>query len=113
MSDSSGNKVSMANFFYWKFVGYEFLIELINATKIYTYVLSRFQYRWTATVPGTNWYHSHVAFQRGDGLLGMYVVRLPPKDEVHSKSYDYDLTDHHIVAQEWFHGVSFKLWLNK
>ena len=57
-------------------------------------------------MPGTNWYHSHVAFQRGDGLLGMYVVRLPPEEEVHVKAYDYDLTDHHIIAQEWFHGVS-------
>ena len=108
MSDSSGNKVSVANFLLeicW--IRIIILIELINATKVYTYILSRFQYKWTATVPGTNWYHSHVAFQRGDGLLGMYVVRLPPEDEVHSKSYDYDLTDHHIVAQEWFHGVSF------
>ena len=69
----------------------------------------RFQYKWTATVPGTNWYHSHVAFQRGDGLLGMYIVRLPPDEETHVKSYDYDLTDHHIVAQEWFHGVSSRI----
>ena len=69
------------------------------------YIYFRFQYKWTATVPGTNWYHSHVAFQRGDGLLGMYIVRLPPEEEVHSQGYDYDLTDHHIIAQEWFHGV--------
>ena len=70
----------------------------------------RFQYRWTATVPGTNWYHSHMAFQRGDGLLGMYIVRIPPEEEPHTSRYDYDLTDHHIVAQEWFHGVIFSIF---
>ena len=37
----------------------------------------------------------------------MYTVRLPPEDEPHSRLYDYDLTDHLIVAQEWFHGVIF------
>ena len=67
----------------------------------------RFVYRWTATVPGTNWYHSHIAHQRGDGLLGMYVVRLPPEEESHARRYDYDLTDHHMIAQEWFHGVNY------
>ena len=76
----------------------------------------RFVYRWTATVPGTNWYHSHIAHQRGDGVLGMYVVRLPPEEESHARRYDYDLTDHHMIAQEWFHGVNYifitwnKLW---
>ena len=35
----------------------------------------------------------------------MYIVRLPPESEVHSRHYDYDLTDHYIIAQEWFHGV--------
>ena len=62
-------------------------------------------------MPGTNWYHSHTAFQRGDGLLGMYTVRLPPEDEPHAARYDYDLTDHLIVAQEWFHGVRLLLSL--
>ena len=37
----------------------------------------------------------------------MYVVRLPPEEESHARRYDYDLTDHHMIAQEWFHGVSF------
>ena len=65
----------------------------------------RYQYRWKASIAGTNWYHSHHAFQRGDGLFGMYTVRLPPEVDKHSHNYDYDLTDHLIVAQEWFHGV--------
>ena len=39
-------------------------------------------------------------------MLGMYVVRLPPEEESHANGYDYDLTDHHMITQEWFHGVS-------
>jgi len=65
----------------------------------------RFSLKWKAVIPGSNWYHSHSSYQRGDGLLGMYIVRLPPESEVHSRHYDYDLTDHYIIAQEWFHGV--------
>ena len=38
----------------------------------------------------------------------MYIVRLPPEQEVHSLHYDFDLTDHYIIAQEWFHGVRDK-----
>jgi FtsP/CotA-like multicopper oxidase with cupredoxin domain len=67
--------------------------------------VKRFDYHWTAVVPGTNWYHSHTAYQRGDGLFGMYIVRLPPDMEVHSYNYDFDLTEHYIIVQEWFHGV--------
>ena len=37
----------------------------------------------------------------------MYVVRLPPEEESHANRYDYDLTDHHMITQEWFHGVSY------
>ena len=37
----------------------------------------------------------------------MYTVRQPPEDEAHARLYDYDLTDHLIVAQEWFHGVKY------
>ena len=65
----------------------------------------RFSYKWKAVIPGSNWYHSHSSYQRGDGLFGMYVVRVPPQVEVHAQHYDYDLTDHQIVIQEWFHGV--------
>ena len=56
-------------------------------------------------MPGTSWYHSHTAYQRGDGLFGMYIVRLPPDMEVHSYNYDFDLTEHYIIVQEWFHAV--------
>jgi hypothetical protein len=44
-------------------------------------------------------------FQRGDGHFGAYVVRQTPQDDPQSKLYDYDLTEHIIIAQEWFHAV--------
>ena len=35
----------------------------------------------------------------------MNIVRQAPEDEPHSRLYDYDLTEHLIIIQEWFHGV--------
>ena len=52
-------------------------------------------------------YHSHVAFQRGDGLFGPYIVRAIRDTDPNSKEYDFDLTEHFISVQEWFHKVSF------
>ena len=66
----------------------------------------RFQYSFVAATPGTNFWHSHTMFQRGDGHFGAYVVRRTPANDVHSKLYDFDLTEHVIIAQEWFHAVS-------
>ena len=79
------------------YFGQHFIFFFIN--------VKRFDYHWTAVVPGTSWYHSHTAYQRGDGLFGMYIVRLPPDMEVHSYNYDFDLTEHYIIVQEWFHAV--------
>jgi hypothetical protein len=44
-------------------------------------------------------------FQRGDGHFGAYVVRQTASQDVHANLYDYDLTEHVIIAQEWFHSV--------
>ena len=75
----------------------------------FVWFLIRFQYSFVAATPGTNFWHSHTMFQRGDGHFGAYVVRQTSQDEAHSKLYDYDLTEHVIVAQEWFHAVSSNL----
>ena len=50
-------------------------------------------------------YHSHTPFQIGDGNFGPYIVRQPFEEDVNSHLYDYDLTDHVIFPQEWFHTV--------
>lgn len=53
-------------------------------------------------------YHSHMSFQRGDGLFGPYIVRQPLGQDPNENLYDFDLTEHFIFPQEWFHAVSKK-----
>ena len=65
-----------------------------------------FRYKFEAKVPGTHFYHSHLSFQRGDGAFGAFVARQPVEEEPHSKWYDYDLSEHIIFPQEWFHDAS-------
>ena len=50
-------------------------------------------------------YHSHMSFQKGDGLFGPYIVRRPAGTDPNDHLYDYDLTEHLIFPQEWFHKV--------
>ena len=93
---------------YLDFICSEIIRCITYALSNILFCFKRFSYKWKAVIPGSNWYHSHSSYQRGDGLLGMYIVRLPPEQEVHSLHYDFDLTDHYIIAQEWFHGVRDK-----
>ena len=64
-----------------------------------------FRYQWEAAVGGTYFYDSFMALQRMDGLAGRYIVRQSPEEEPHSKLYDYDLTEHVILVQEYSHRV--------
>ena len=54
-------------------------------------------YQFTANPAGTFWYHSHTAFQRDDGLSGIFVVR-----EREVEDGGCDLSEHVIHLQEWF-----------
>ena len=54
-------------------------------------------------------YHSHMSFQKGDGLFGPYIVRRPAGTDPNDHLYDYDLTEHLIFPQEWFHKVLHKI----
>ena len=54
-------------------------------------------YQFTANPAGTFWYHSHTAFQRDDGLSGIFVVRERDVEDV-----GCDLSEHVIHLQEWF-----------
>ena len=73
---------------------------------MYQLFLYRFTYKFKAQTTGTMFYHSHVSHQRGDGNFGPYIVRQTPEDDPNSHLYDYDLTEHMIFPQEWFHEVS-------
>jgi FtsP/CotA-like multicopper oxidase with cupredoxin domain len=58
-----------------------------------------FQYRFKAIDRGTHMWHSHAASQRADGLAGALIIR--EANDVHSKLYDYDLSEHVIVLNDW------------
>ena len=45
-------------------------------------------------------YHAHSGIQRADGIFGAIVVR--QNNDQHAKLYDYDLSDHVIVLNDWF-----------
>ena len=65
----------------------------------------RFMYSFEARTSGTMFYHSHSSFQRADGLIGAYIVRQAPGNDPNDQLYDFDLTEHVIFPQEWFHQV--------
>ena len=54
-----------------------------------------------------------MSFQKGDGLFGPYIVRKPAGTDPNDHLYDYDLTEHLIFPQEWFHKVLLKYFLKK
>lgn len=60
-----------------------------------------FRYKFVAQDVGTHFYHSHMGFQRADGVSGLLIVRQPEEDEPHSDLYDHDLNEHGIMIQEW------------
>ena len=80
-----------------------------NIYILYSYF--RFRYQFKADTVGTGFYHSHSSFQRGDGLFGPYIVRTAKELDPNADEYDFDLTDHYISVQEWFHKVSV-MWIN-
>uniref|UniRef100_W8B7R7 L-ascorbate oxidase n=1 Tax=Ceratitis capitata TaxID=7213 RepID=W8B7R7_CERCA len=69
---------------------------------------STFRYRFRAENPGTHFWHSHTGMQRGDGVFGAFIVRRPRANEAHAHLYDFDLSEHKIILQDWVHtpGVS-------
>ncbi|KAK0066464.1 laccase-4 [Biomphalaria pfeifferi] len=62
---------------------------------------AKFTYRFTANNPGTHFWHAHAGVQRADGLFGSLVIRRPPSRESQYLLYDYDLTDHVIIVNDW------------
>ncbi|GFN83923.1 multicopper oxidase [Plakobranchus ocellatus] len=62
---------------------------------------SKFTYRFVARDPGTHYWHGHAGMQRADGLFGALVVRQAPLNEVHYTLYDYDLSEHVMIVNDW------------
>ncbi|XP_011645340.1 laccase-1-like isoform X2 [Pogonomyrmex barbatus] len=68
-----------------------------------------FRYKYIATEAGTHFWHSHIGFQRGDGVFGPLIVRVPPKVDWHKDLYDYD--DHTLVIADWAHELGLTKFL--
>jgi L-ascorbate oxidase len=51
---------------------------------------------------GTHLWHAHSNLQRGDGIFGAFVVRSSTNNSNY-KIYDYDLSEHVIVVNDWTH----------
>ena len=47
-------------------------------------------------------WHSHSGLQRADGLFGAFIVRQKRQEEKISSFYDFDLSEHVIVMNDWF-----------
>ncbi|XP_017091486.2 uncharacterized protein Mco4 [Drosophila bipectinata] len=62
-----------------------------------------FRYRFEVDHGGTNWWHSHTEHQRAFGLAGPLVVRMPTRLNPHAHLYDFDLSEHVIMIQDWVH----------
>ncbi|XP_033122701.1 laccase-15-like isoform X2 [Anneissia japonica] len=60
-----------------------------------------FVYKFIADPPGTHWWHSHSGIQRGDGMYGSLIVRAPKETEVNGGEYDFDLSEHVMIVNDW------------
>nr|CAD7446408.1 unnamed protein product [Timema bartmani] len=73
---------------------------------------SAFRYRYWADTPGTHFWHSHTGCQRGDGMFGGLVVRVPRTMDPHSDLYDHDLPEHLIQVLDWGHELGVVKFLD-
>ncbi|XP_030081054.1 laccase-2 [Drosophila hydei] len=62
-----------------------------------------FRYSFPADNAGTHFWHSHTGMQRGDGVFGPLIIRRPKHAEPHGGLYDFDLSEHVLVVQDWIH----------
>lgn len=58
-----------------------------------------FRYQFKADNPGTQFWHSHIGMQRGDGTFGALIIR--SANDRHKRLYDYD--EHLLIIQDWMH----------
>lgn len=50
-----------------------------------------------------------IGLQRGDGVYGPLIVRVPPKEDWHKDLYDID--EHTIVIADWTHQLGLDVFL--
>ncbi|KAG7209471.1 hypothetical protein KM043_015558 [Ampulex compressa] len=65
-----------------------------------------FRYQWYADNQGTHFWHAHSALHKMDGLFGSLIVRQPEIYDPNNKLYNYDLSEHVILINDWMHEAS-------
>ncbi|XP_030377482.1 iron multicopper oxidase fer1 [Scaptodrosophila lebanonensis] len=73
---------------------------------------SSFRYTFRADNVGTHFWHSHTGMQRGDGVFGALIIRKPKASEPHGGLYDFDLSEHVMVVQDWIHEPGVSIFAN-
>ncbi|XP_033096094.1 uncharacterized protein LOC117100492 isoform X2 [Anneissia japonica] len=63
---------------------------------------TNFLYSFQAEPAGTHWWHSEAGTQRANGLFGALIVRQAQSRDTHYSLYDYDLSEHTIIVNDWF-----------
>lgn len=81
-----------------------------NLTQCPIIPYTTFRYMFQADNSGTHFWHSHVGLQRGDGCFGAFIIRKP--DDPHLPLYDFDLTEHIIITQDWIHTNGITMFTN-
>ncbi|KAG7209468.1 hypothetical protein KM043_015557 [Ampulex compressa] len=67
---------------------------------------STFRYQWKAKNAGTHFWHAHTGLHKLDGIFGPLIIRESACHDVHSELYDYDLSHHTIVINDWMHELA-------
>ncbi|XP_043271372.1 laccase-like [Venturia canescens] len=62
-----------------------------------------FRYQFRANNAGTHFWHSHVALQKVDGLVGPLIVRRPKNQEPFNNIWDFDGLDNVIMVTDFIH----------
>ncbi|XP_071793343.1 uncharacterized protein [Asterias amurensis] len=70
----------------------------------------QFQYNFTQYEPGTHWFHSHSGLQRGDGLMGSFIIRESTRSDPHGSLYDVDQAEDVIFLNDWYHETMVTLF---
>jgi FtsP/CotA-like multicopper oxidase with cupredoxin domain len=69
-----------------------------------------FRYKFLASEPGTQFYHSHAGHHKINGQYGALIVRQSSISTPQAELYDYDLPEHHILMSDWMHEYGEQLF---
>uniref|UniRef100_A0A7E4WDQ7 Plastocyanin-like domain-containing protein n=1 Tax=Panagrellus redivivus TaxID=6233 RepID=A0A7E4WDQ7_PANRE len=77
--------------------------------------MSTHTYHFIADTPGTHWMHGHLGMDRGHGLLGAFIIKTAPKEEVQMDAKDANSKiipprEYAMVVHDWTVASSDYIW---